>query len=182
MFKSFCKSIIFNGVCCICCVLSFCSINIWFKTFWDFCFENLHATLDSQLIKYVAQKSHAGRLSGNKSMTFVEDQPFLDLKNSNCRASPVGIGSDTPSFWNLQSNFPKHELLQKTEQLHATLDSHLVFDDFVNKKIAFLKNVLATFCRSDKFKSFYTFVLAFELIRSTKGRQNPFQKHDLLHI
>ena len=66
--------------------------------------------------------------------------------------------------------------------MHATLDSHLVFDDLFNKQVAFLKNVLATFCRSDKFKSFYTFVLAFELIRSTKGSQNPFQKHDLLHI
>ena len=63
-----------------------------------------------------------------KKLTFVEIQPFGDLKNSKCRASPVGIGSDTPSFWNLQSNFVKHELLQKTETLHATLDSHLVFN------------------------------------------------------
>ena len=107
---------------------------------------------------------------------------FLVLKNSKCRASPVGIGSDTPSFWNLQSNLKKHELLLKTEHMHAALDSHLVFDDFFNKQIAFLKNVLATFCRSDKFKSFYTFVLAFELIRSTKGSQSLFQKRDLLHI
>ena len=58
----------------------------------------------------------------------------------------------------------------------------LFFDDFFNKQLAFLKNVLATFWRSDKFKSFYTCVLAYELNRSTKGRQNPFQKHDLLHI
>ena len=36
-----------------------------------------------------------------------------------------------------------------------------------------------TFCRSDKFKSFHTFVQAFELIRSTKGHQLNIQKHDL---
>ena len=35
------------------------------------------------------------------------------------------------------------------------------------------------FCRSDKFKSFYTFVQAFEFIRSTKGHQLNIQKHDL---
>ena len=29
-------------------------------------FEDLHATLDSQLIKYFAQKAPAGRLSGKK--------------------------------------------------------------------------------------------------------------------
>ena len=40
------------------------------------------------------------------------------MKNSNCRASPVGIGSDTPSFWNLQSNFLKRELLQKPGNLY----------------------------------------------------------------
>ena len=37
-----------------------------------------------------------------------------------------------------------------------------------------------TFCRSDQFKSFHTFVQAFEFIRSTKGHQSNIQKHDLL--
>ena len=37
-----------------------------------------------------------------------------------------------------------------------------------------------TFCRSDQFKSFHTFVQAFEFIRSTKARQTSNQKHDLL--
>ena len=38
------------------------------------------------------------------------------------------------------------------------------------------------FCISDKFKSVYTCVEAFEFIRSTKGGQNPFQKRDLLKL
>ena len=36
-----------------------------------------------------------------------------------------------------------------------------------------------TFCRSDKFKSMYKCVEAFELIRSKKGCQSIFQKRDL---
>ena len=36
-------------------------------------------------------------------------------------------------------------------------------------KIVFMKNVLATFCRSDQFKSFHTCVQHSELIRSTKS-------------
>ena len=63
--------------------------------------------------------------------------------------------------------------------MHATLDSHLVFDDFFNKQIAFLKNVLATFCRSDKFKSLYKCVETSEMIISTKGCQHICLKCDL---
>ena len=35
MLKSFCKSMIFSGICSIFCVLSFCSIKTWFKALWD---------------------------------------------------------------------------------------------------------------------------------------------------
>ena len=62
--KSFCKSMIFSGICSIFCVLSFCSIKTWFKALWDIFLENLHATLDSQLIKYFAQKAPAGIFNG----------------------------------------------------------------------------------------------------------------------
>ena len=44
----------------------------------------------------------------------------------------------------------------------------------------FLNVQLMNFCRSDKFKSLYTCVEGFELIRSTKGHQSNIQKHDLL--
>ena len=40
----------------------------------------------------------------------------------------------------------------------------------------FSKKVLATFCRSDKFKSFQKCVETFESIRSTTGCKNIFQK------
>ena len=60
--------------------------------------------------------------------------------------------------------------------LHATLDSQLVFDDFLTSESCFLKNVLATFCRSDNFKSFHTCLKAFALIRSATGRQTFFEK------
>ena len=106
------------------------------------------------------------------------------MTNSKCRASLFGIGSDTTSFWNLQSNFFltwNTVKTWKTIEVHTTLDSQLVFDNCFNKQIYFLKNVLATFYRSDKFKSFHTFLKAFELIRSTKGSQSLFRKHDLLH-
>ena len=36
MLESFCKSTIFSGICCIFCVLYFCSIKTWFKALWDF--------------------------------------------------------------------------------------------------------------------------------------------------
>ena len=71
---------------------------------------------------------------------------------------------------------------KKAQKKHATLDSQLVFDECFNKQIAFLKNALATFCRSDEFKSFHTFVQPSELIRSATCRQNYFQIRDLLHI
>ena len=79
MLKSFCKSIIFSGICRIFCVLSFCSIKTWFKSLWDIFYENLHATLDSQLIKYFAQKAPAGRLSG-KTYDFRRRITFWGLK------------------------------------------------------------------------------------------------------
>ena len=44
----------------------------------------------------------------------------------------------------------------------------------------FLNVWLMTFCRSDQFKSFHTFVQAFEFIRSIKAHQTNIQKHDLL--
>ena len=50
------------------------------------------------------------------------------------------------------------------------------------QSIAFLKNVLATFFISDKFKSLCTCVEGFELIRLVKGHQLNIQKRDLLHI
>ena len=87
-----------------------------------------------------------------------------------------------PAYETINQTFKNMNYYKKLKKMHATLDSHFAFDDFLNKQIAFLKKVLATFCRSDKFKGFYTFVLAFELIRSTTGRQNPFQQRDLLHI
>ena len=58
--------------------------------------------------------------------------------------------------------------------LHATLDSQLVFDDLFYKRIAFLKNTLATCRRSDQFKSFHTFIQPFELIG--KRLPKPFSK------
>ena len=44
----------------------------------------------------------------------------------------------------------------------------------------FLKKVLSTFFRSEKFKSWYSCIQAFELIRSKKGCQYLFQKHEIL--
>ena len=44
----------------------------------------------------------------------------------------------------------------------------------------FLKKALATFCRSDKFKTLYKCVETFEFIRSTKGCQIIFLKCDWL--
>ena len=43
----------------------------------------------------------------------------------------------------------------------------------------FLEKVLATFCRSGKFKRSHKFIQSFEFIRSTKGCLNLFQKRDL---
>ena len=76
MLKSFCKSIIFSGVESARRDLAFYSIKTWFKALWDIFFENLHATLDSQLIKYFAQKAPAGILR----------EPFYKIfkKKENC--------------------------------------------------------------------------------------------------
>ena len=54
-----------------------------------------------------------------QSHVFIKNEPFLDLTNSKVRASPSGVGSDPPSFRNHQSNIQKHDLLQKSENLHA---------------------------------------------------------------
>ena len=54
-----------------------------------------------------------------------QNEPFWDLANPKCRASPCAVGSDTPSSWNLQFLFQKHDLLQKSENLHAALDSQV---------------------------------------------------------
>ena len=77
-----------------------------------------------------------------------------------------------PASKTFNQTFKNMNYCKQTENLHATLDSHLVFDDFFNTQIALLKNVLATFCRSDKFKSTHTLVQPFEFIRSTKGCQH----------
>ena len=50
------------------------------------------------------------------------NQLFSHLTNSKFRASLSGVSSDTPSSWKLQFIFQKHDLLQKTENLHAALD------------------------------------------------------------
>ena len=57
------------------------------------------------------------------------NEPNLDLTNSKVRASPSGVGSDPPSFWNHQSNIQKHVLLKKTENLHAALETKVYTSD-----------------------------------------------------
>ena len=54
------------------------------------------------------------------------NQLFSHLTNSKFRAGLSGVSSDTPSFWKPQFIFQKRDLLQKTENLHATLDSQAV--------------------------------------------------------
>ena len=44
----------------------------------------------------------------------------------------------------------------------------------------FLKKVLSTFSRSEKFKILYSCVQSFEFIRSAKGHQLNIQKHEIL--
>ena len=44
----------------------------------------------------------------------------------------------------------------------------------------FLKKVLSTFFRSEKFKILYSCVQSFEFIRSAKGHQLNIQKHEIL--
>ena len=61
-----------------------------------------------------------------QSHVFITKSIFLDLTNSKVRASPSGVGSDPPSFWNHQLNIQKHDLLKKTEILHAALETHHV--------------------------------------------------------
>ena len=51
---------------------------------------------------------------------------FFHLTNSKFRAGLSGVSSATPSFWKPQFIFQKRDLLQKTENLHATLDSQAV--------------------------------------------------------
>ena len=61
-----------------------------------------------------------------------QNEPFLDLTNSKVRASPSGVGSDIPSFWNHQLNIQKHDLLTKTENLHAALETKVYTSDSQN--------------------------------------------------
>ena len=49
-------------------------------------------------------------------------QLFSHLTNSKFRAGLSGVSSATPSSWKPQFLFQKRDLLQKTENLHATLD------------------------------------------------------------
>ena len=48
-----------------------------------------------------------------QSHVFITKWTYLDLTNSKVRASPAGVGSNTPSFWNHQFTFQKHDLLNK---------------------------------------------------------------------
>ena len=52
-----------------------------------------------------------------------------------------------------------------------------VFSDWY---FVFLKKVLSTFFRSEKFKILYSCVQSFEFIRSAKGHQLNIQKHEIL--
>ena len=51
---------------------------------------------------------------------------------------------------------------------------------FLTGKSRFWENIFTILFRSEKFKSLYSCVQSFEFIRSKKGCQNPFQKHELL--
>ena len=59
---------------------------------------------------------------GRVSKQYTHNQFFSHLTNSKFRAGLSGVSSDTPSFWKPQFIFQKRDLLQKTENLHATLD------------------------------------------------------------
>ena len=61
MLNSFCKSMFFSGICSIFAFYISAVSKHDLKHFGTF-FEKLHATLDSQLIKYFAQKAPAGIL------------------------------------------------------------------------------------------------------------------------
>ena len=98
-------------------VPSFGTVQARFKAICDICSKKLYATLDSQVSRF-------RRLPAENCSVFL-DGSFSDLTNAKCRASPFGVGSDTPSFWNHQFLFQKHDLLQTTENLHAALDSQL---------------------------------------------------------
>ena len=50
------------------------NIKTGFLTLWDFFFENVHASLDSQLIRYFAQKVPEGRLSCSKYIAMIHNQ------------------------------------------------------------------------------------------------------------
>ena len=82
MLKSFCESIIFSGVETARRDLTFYSIKTWFKALWDIFFENLHATLDSQLIKYFAQKAPAGIFSEPFYKIFLKKGPCGHIKGA----------------------------------------------------------------------------------------------------
>ena len=88
-------------------------------------------------------------------MTFSSyNEPFLDLTNSKVRASPSGVGSDPPSFWNHQSNIQKHDLLKKTENLHAALETKVYTSDPPQNDI--FEKVYTSDPRNDIFEKVYT--------------------------
>ena len=68
------------------------------------------------------------KYSRSRSLFFLKTQKtqkiqlFSHLTNSKFRAGLSGVSSDTPSSWKPQFIFQKRDLLQKTENLHATLD------------------------------------------------------------
>ena len=57
------------------------------------------------------------------------------------------------------------------------LKKYVFFSDWY---FVFLKKVLSTFFRSEKFKILYSCVQSFEFIRSAKGHQLNIQKHEIL--
>ena len=79
----FCKSIIFSGICSIFCALYDGSIKTWFKAIWDIFFENLHATLDSQVTFFMDFCPRRATVATEQNMImltkriFVNNQVFL---------------------------------------------------------------------------------------------------------
>ena len=76
MLKSFCKSMIFSGICSIFCVLSFCSIKTWFKALWDFfskiCMRHWIRSLSNILPKRPLRDD----LLAKKDDFMIENEPF----------------------------------------------------------------------------------------------------------
>ena len=77
--QTFCKSIIPEDFESSRPLLSFASVKTRFKAFWDVFFENLHATLDSQLTKHLTEKAPAGRLKPEACLCLVPKTKYMTL-------------------------------------------------------------------------------------------------------